>query len=522
MDCNKIQGTNMMIKRAFQILLLSATGIAAGNAQTPDLTDGIKTSVEMSGTLSDGHYSPLWLNANKYGLSSIERNSGYIRGGVYRSAVNDSLRKWDVGYGVDIAVAANHSSTFRIQQLYADVKWMKGLLTVGQKQQPMQLKNNELSSGSQTLGINSLPYPEIRLALPNYWHIPGTKGFLSIKGHVAYGMLTDNSFEKDFVHGTSSYNKNTLMHSKAGYLKLGKDEKPFSVEAGVEMASQFGGTRYAYSNGTYKETKLGSGLSSFWHAFAGGGSDSSMDGAIKNNEGNMLGSWLLRVNYETKTAKFGLYADQFFEDHSGMFHLDYDGYANENGKIVKKDNKYLFYPLKDIMLGADMHLKNFRYISDVVVEYMYTKYQSGPVYVDRTLNFTDHIGGRDDYYNNSTFSGWQHWGRAIGNPLYISPEYNTDGSLSFQCNRFVAWHLGMSGNPTDDLHYRLLTTIQNGWGTYRKPYIDPRNNFSFALEASYNLHKLYEGVSIGAAFGFDRGQLLGNNTGGTLTIKFER
>ena len=167
----------MMIKRALQILLLSATGIAAGNAQTPDLTDGIKTSVEMSGTLSDGHYSPLWLNANKYGLSSIERNSGYIRGGVFRSAANDSLRKWDIGYGVDLVVAANYSSTFHVQQLYADVKWMKGLLTVGQKQQYMQLKNNELSSGSQTLGINSLPYPEVRLALPNYWHIPGTKGF---------------------------------------------------------------------------------------------------------------------------------------------------------------------------------------------------------------------------------------------------------------------------------------------------------------------------------------------------------
>jgi len=500
---------------------LSAIITLSAFAQSPDLGKGVSYSVELSGTVSGGDHAPLWLTANRYGLPSVESNSGYVRGGVFRSASNDSTRHWDIGYGADLVVAAHHTSTFFVQQLYADIRWLRGTLTIGQKQQPMQLKNNELSSGSQTFGINARPYPEVRLALPAYWAIPGTKGFLSFKGHIAFGRFTDDNFQKDFTQGRSSYDQNVLMHTKAGYLKFGKEGKPFSVEAGLEMASQFGSTHYEYKEGEYTKTQNGRNLSAFWHAFKGGGSD-SMDGAVQNNEGNMLGSWVLRLNYDTPAAAYGLYADHFFEDHSAMFHLDYDGYAYEDGTMKKKRNRYLMYPLKDIMLGADVHFKHFRWVSDMVVEYVYTKYQSGPVYTDRTPQVTDHIGGVDNYYNNGLEPGWQHWGQALGNPLYLSPIYNDDGRLIFRDNRFVAWHIGLAGQPTANLHYRLRATWQEGLGTYDKPYFNPRHNVSLGIEARYDLHQYVRGLSAGAAFGFDRGALMGNNTGGTLTLRFER
>lgn len=490
-------------------------------AQSIDLGKGLSYSVELSGTISDGSQAPFWLTANKYGVPSIETNSGYIRGGIFRSATNDSIRNWDIGYGADLVVAANNTSTFFVQQLYADVRWLKGTLTVGQKQQPMQLKNNELSSGSQTFGINARPYPELRLSLPDYWAIPGTKGFLSFKGHIAYGGYTDNHFQENFAKGYGSYDQNVLMHTKAGYLRFGKEDKPFNVEAGLEMASQFGGTHYEFYKGEYKKQQNGRSLSSFWHAFIGGGAD-SIDGDKANNEGNMLGSWVLRLNYDTKQAKYGLYADHFFEDHSAMFMLDYDGYAYENGQIIKKDKRFLLYPLKDIMLGADVHFKQQKWITDAVVEYVYTKYQSGPLYVDRTPNIPDHIGGVDNYYNNSIEPGWQHWGQTLGNPLYTSPIYNKDHKLMFECNRFVAWHLGIAGQPTKDLHYRIKASWQEGLGTYDQPYFDPKQNVSFCAEVRYDLYKIYRGLSVTAAFGMDRGTLLGNNTGGCITFRFER
>ena len=504
----------------YLLTLLSVVTIQAF-AQSVDLGEGLSYSVEMSGTFSGGEHAPFWLTANKYGVPSVENNSGYIRGGVFRSFDNDSTRRWGIGYGADFVVAANNTSTFFVQQFYADVRWLKGTLTVGQKQQPMQLKNSELSSGSQTFGINARPYPEVRFALPEYWEIPGTKGFLSFKGHIAYGAYTDNNFQEDFAKGHSSYDKNVLMHTKAGYLRFGKRNKPFNVEAGVEMASQFGSTHYDFSKGEYTKLENGRNLASFWHALVGGGSD-SMDGEKGNNEGNMLGSWVLRLNYDTKQATYGLYADHFFEDQSALFMLDYDGYAHENGQMVKKDRRYLLYPLKDIMLGADVHFKQQKWVTDVVVEYLYTKYQSGPLYVDRSPNIPDHIGGVDNYYNNSIEPGWQHWGQALGNPLYTSPIYNKDHKLSFECNRFVAWHCGIAGQPTKDLHYRLKASWQEGLGTYDQPYADPKHNVSLCAEARYDLARLYKGLSVTAALGMDRGTLLGNSAGGCVTFRFEK
>ena len=64
-----------------------------------------------------------------------------------------------------------------IQQAFLEADWKYGVLTVGAKQQPMELKNNELSSGSQTLGINASPVPQVRLGLNRYWAIPYTKVF---------------------------------------------------------------------------------------------------------------------------------------------------------------------------------------------------------------------------------------------------------------------------------------------------------------------------------------------------------
>lgn len=47
----------------------------------------------------------------------------------------------------------------------------------------------------------------------------------------------------------------------------------------------------------------------------------------------MLGSWVARLNYDGDWSSFSLYADKFFEDHSAMFLMDYDGYGTAmNGR----------------------------------------------------------------------------------------------------------------------------------------------------------------------------------------------
>ena len=62
-----------------------------------------------------------------------------------------------------------------------------------------------------------------------------------------------------------------------------------------------------------------------------------------------------------------------------MFLIDYDGYGSGDEWKKKKKSKFLLYDLKDMMLGVEVNLKYGTWIRDIVFEYIYTKYQSGPV-----------------------------------------------------------------------------------------------------------------------------------------------
>ena len=119
------------------------------------------------------------------------------------------------------------------------------------------------------------------------------------------------------------------------------------------------------------------------------------------------------------------------------------------------------------MLGVEVNLKYGTWIRDIVFEYIYTKYQSGPVYHDHTPSFADHIGGIDNYYNHYIYTGWQHWGQVIGNPLYRSPIYNDDGTISVKNSRFMAFHMGIDGRPAENITYRLLGTWQENAARFR-------------------------------------------------------
>lgn len=504
-----------MMKNLLILLLMSTLSLALHAERKPTLLDSLHYKAELQSTLSAGDHTPLWLHSNRYGLSSLKRANGYLRGAVERPLCVDSMRRWGIGYGLDLAVAAGFTSTLVVQQAYGEVRWLKGVLTVGSKEYPMELKNPELSTGAQTLGINARPIPQVRLALPHYWTIPYTKGWLHLKGHIAYGMQTDDKWQQDFTHQQSRYTKHSLYHSKAGYLKIGNDYGwyPVSLELGLEMACQFGGTAYNV-DGNGLNVESAHGLKSFWHAFMPLGNDVT-DGTYTNAEGNHLGSWLIRLNFDYERWYLGIYADHFFEDNSSMFHVSYAGYGEGEEWNVKKNNRYFVHSFKDWQLGAELKLKNATWINNVVAEFMYTKYQGGPVYHDKSPYNSEHICGRDYFYNHTTQTGWQHWGEVMGNPLYRSPIYNEDGTVRVLNNRFVAWHVGLAGDPTHRMHYRLLATWQRSFGTYEVLFRDPQETVSLLGEVSYRLPKRW---LLKGAFGVDTGKTYGKNFGCQLTI----
>ncbi len=480
---------------------------------------GLGYKVEAQGSFSSDK-TPLWLNANKFGLSSLEQNNGYLRAAVERPLAVDEERKWGIGYGLDLAVPFNYTSKFVVQQAYVEGRWLHGSLSIGSKEYPMELRNNNLSSGVQTLGINSRPVPQVRLALHD-WAIPGTKGWLKLRGHIAYGMLTDENWQKDFAGEKGKHQQRVKYHSKAGYLTIGNEERffPFSAELGLEMGGLFGGTAYIpQADGSMLTLTGESGLKGLWHAFVPGGTDAG-ETTYTNASGNTLGSWVARLNWDEDTWRVSVYADKFFEDHSGMLQVDKDGYqTGENWQAASK-RTLLIYDFKDWMLGAEFHFKYDRPIQSVVFEYIYTKYQSGPIYHDHTPTMADHIGGRDNYYDHYMYTGWTHWGQVIGHPLFMSPIYNEDGELSIKNSRFIAFHLGVDGVLNPQLSYRAMVTYQNGVGTYEHPFTKMKHNVSALAEVKYDFDKGWlDGWSVKGAFGMDAGGLLGHNYGGQLTI----
>ena len=163
-------------------------------------------TVEAQATASSGQ-TPLWLNANKHGLSSLEKTNAYLMAGIERPLSTDSVRKWAVGYGLNVALTHGFTSRLVVDQAFVQARWLYATLTVGSKRHHMQLKNETLSTGSQLLGINARAIPQVRLALEDYWMLPFGNGWLHLKGHVAKPPTTNGkkSFRANKVNTPKTY-----------------------------------------------------------------------------------------------------------------------------------------------------------------------------------------------------------------------------------------------------------------------------------------------------------------------------
>lgn len=460
------------------------------NASHPAITYSVESSV----TLSDGNHSPLWLNANKQGLSSINRNSGYLAAGIFRETDKD--KRFSYGFGLELAGAANFTSNFIVQQAYLDLKYQLIGLSIGSKERYSDLVNKELSSGELSLSGNARPVPQVRVEIADYTKVPGTNGWLSFRGHVAYGRFTDSNWQKGFAGPHVNRTSGGLYHSKALYLKLGEMERfPLTFEAGIQLEAQFGGTRYNADGTTFK---MPAKLKDFFKTLVpmAGGKDTPLADQV-NIEGNQLGNYHFSLNYRLEGWGVHAYYEHYFEDHSML---------------------WIEYPWKDGLVGVEITPPANRLVSGVVYEYIGSKDQTGAVFWDHNSIIDQQISARDNYYNHGFYGAWQHWGMALGNPLFTSPIYNKNGELDFRSNRIIAHHLGISGAPFKGLKYRVLISRSDNWGTYSKPFREVVKNTSGLLEVTYAPCRL-PGWSFTVAGGTDRGGMLGDNTGGMVVIR---
>ena len=69
-------------------------------------------------------------------------------------------------------------------------------MSIGSKERHSEFNNPLLSSGGLTFSGNARPIPQVRIGIPEYTLVPGTKSWLAFKGHIAYGLFTDDGWQK--------------------------------------------------------------------------------------------------------------------------------------------------------------------------------------------------------------------------------------------------------------------------------------------------------------------------------------
>lgn len=491
---------------------------------------------------SKGDYAPFWFTARQQGVPSLETSNSYARYALFAGAPFKEGSDWSYNVAADVVVGYNRENTLFPQQLYGEVSWRRLTLSLGCKERFSELKGfaapcasssfskngvntlfphlyanrfSELSSGGLVYSGNSAPVPQLRLEIPQYVPFPGTKGWLGVKGHIAYGFFADGSFQENFTreNPTARYGKNIFYHSKALFINVGKPSRfPLTFEGGLEMYTQFGGDIYNHKDG--KVLSMPSGVKDFFKAFIpmSGGEDTP-EYEQTNISGNNVGSWHAALTLHTRVADVRVYAEHMFEDFSQLFFFEYQSDANG-------DRNLIYYPWRDILVGVSVANKSgvLPFISNFLYEYLSTYDQSGAGYNDPGPFFKEQMDGADNYYNHSIYPGWHNMGMGLGSPLAVSPAYNKNGSLRFRSNRFVAHTVGVNGTlgVNSPFAYRLQYTYSENWGTYLNPLDEKKYTTSLLADVIY---APAAGKWAGSfAIGYDKSNFIGENLGVMFTI----
>ena len=458
--------------------------------------------LETFGSAASQSTTPFWIHNNTQGIVPLEAGHAVLLGNVSGfHKVNENLR---IEAGMEIAglttgiadsIGKSSAGAF-LQQLYAAVAYRSLKLTIGRKPVDHSILDRSLSSGDFSFSPNARPIPEIHLEMPDYVTVPYTKNYLQFKFDIAFGKFMDNAYTRAVKSPNAIYAQDILLHHKSVFFSIPKlsEKIPIKVIVGVEDCAQWGGWNSYYGN-------LPQSFSDFFRVMigSGGGSGATSSDQI-NRLGNHLGTYSVRFAYSFAPVEVALYKQHYYEDNSGM------EYANWSDGIWGAECRFLKQP----------------FLKKIVFEYIQTTNQSGPFHFPFHKVFPagmkPRIGGGDNYYNHDEYTGgWSYFGRAIGNPLLTSPEYNRNGSLRFNNNRIRALHCGAQGNILPDLSYRIIETWMYGYGTHGAPFLKRKYGLSSMLECNYAL-PYGKGWEVGVQLAADKGSLYGDNIGGLIKV----
>ena len=455
--------------------------------------------LEAVGTAAAGEKTPFWMVSNQYGVVPLDAGNGVLRAGVFHNQTLGNEFRWTAG--VELIGATPRYKHVYLQQFYAEIGYKALLLSVGSKERYTSFVDKRLSSGDLVYSNNARPIPEVNLSIPEYTLVPYTKGWLWVKGDFAVGKSFDTAYLTDYVFAAQTpptYVNDVLWHHKSGYVQIKDREErfPLYVTIGLDHWVQWGGTSTNPKIGKQPQS-----FKDFLRVVAGseGGEGATISDMV-NALGNHYGAYFLGIGYKLpRVGQLQLYHQRYFNDKAGM----------------------VFTNGSDGLWGVELATSQFPWMKKIVIEYLTTKNQSGPIhYIDFDReNHPGRGGGRGNYYNNEEYTtGSSYFNRGLGSPILLSPEYNGNGKIGFLNNRVASWHLGVEGAITSALGYRMILTSMKGWGCHYIPLIDVVSSVSTLFEIVYK-HPRLSGWEFGGALAFDTGDMDEKNSGFSLRIR---
>lgn len=441
--------------------------IAVDRQQSLVSTRETNYRVEAFGEYSTGDKVPYGLQNHTWGVMPLDGNAYYGKAGVFHKQKLNKALSYELGADLVATSSQPNQNTFWVQQAFAGVNWKFLALRIGSKEDSRSNSwNPNLNSGDLVYSDNARPIPEIKISIPDYIAVPGTKRNLYVKGELSFGKLLDGHYlEKEVENSLHPYVKNPYTQYKALYLRVGNIEwhqNGLQLTIGAQDMALWGGTVYQLKqNALVKEDATANNL---------------FDIVIPGSEakhGAHWGSYDFRMDYGRD------YADEVFS-----FYIQH---PLKNAKDVKLVN------LPDNLYGVEYKSLQKRLLSGFVFEYLSARQTNKE--------------NQSNYYNQRIYGqGASYYGIGFGNSLFISPRENFVNSIAFMNNKIWGIHSGIEGYVTRTLKYA-------GWASYIEskgsPYYAYRRlrAASATLDVTYSYPKV-SGLTVSALLSYNKGRLV--------------
>lgn len=448
-------------------------------------------------------FLPFWARTGHDGILPVSTGGTAIIGADLKSQASNGIYL-ATGFNLAGSMVPNDplggkKFTGLVDRLYVSAGWRMLGIDVGLKPRERELGDLSLTGGDIMYTRNARNMLGINMKADWIYFEKGH--WFGFRGNLAHYTLND-----------TRYTKAPMIHNKSLAFKIALGRKVDFI-VGLDHWAHWGG----------EDPQVGkqpSGFKDFLKIFlAQKGGDGATASDRLNVLGNHLGRELIRIDWRASNFTMNFQYDKPFEDGSGVRYQNFpDGVWTL--QFVRKDRD--------------------AFVTDILFELATTTWQSGEAH-DRPATEEEMkdqnpespyygkivIGGCDNYFNNGMYrSGWTHYGRVIGLPLFVPYAPDSDGvTKGIVSNRLMAYHLALKGVFGKKVPYVFKATYSNQYGTYHQAKTSFFNTYPWQVNLAFELDfgkRLFGNVPLSFALGVygDVGKLYDNSLGLTLRMTY--